>query len=59
MRLKVSQYLARLTDRATQYVLGGCSAERSLLNSSHVVSCLAMVWQSVRADPENGHDHQA
>ena len=43
MRLTVSLYLARLTDCATQYVLGGRSTERSLLESWHVVSCLAMV----------------
>ena len=43
MRLTVLLYLAWLTDRATQYVFGGRSAERSLLESWCVVSCLATV----------------
>jgi len=38
---------------------GGCSAERSLLDSWCVISCLAMVRQSVCTDPENRRDHQA
>ena len=59
MMLTLSEYLARLTDHATQYVLGGSSAERSLLDSWRVVFCLATVRQSVYADPENGRDHQA
>ena len=38
MRLMVSQYLARLTDRATQYVVEGCSTVRYLPDSWRVIS---------------------
>ena len=50
MRLSVSQYLARLTDRATQHIVGGCSTGRYIPDSWRFVS--RFVQLSVY--PENG-----
>ena len=52
MRLRVSQYLARLLIRATSMFCGGCSAGRYLPNSWRVVSCFVAL-RAASVGPEN------
>ena len=54
MRRPVAHDLARLTDRATQYVLGGCSAGRYLPDSWHVVSRFVALRAAKRRSREWG-----
>ena len=54
MRLTVSQYLARLTDRATQHVVGGCSAGRYLPDSWCIISRFMALRAAKRQSREWG-----
>ena len=52
MRLTVSQYLARLPDRATNTFWGGCSIGRYLPDSWCAVSCFVAL-HAASVGPEN------